>query len=60
MKNTARWRLTTGVLNSFIGGLQSAFGYAKNLDASLNSIRIVTGKSADEMARFAKEANKAA
>ena len=60
MKNTARWRLTTGVLNTFIGGLQSAFGYAKNLDESLNDIRIVTGKSADEMAKFAIEANKAA
>ena len=60
MKNTARWRLTTGVLNSFIGGLQQAFGYAKSLNASLNDIRIVSGKSADEMARFAKEANRAA
>lgn len=60
MKNTARWRLTTGALNAFIGGLQQAFGYSKSLNASLNDIRIVTGKSADEMARFAKEANQAA
>lgn len=60
MKNTARWRLTTGILNSFIGGLQQAFGYAKSLNASLNDIRIVSGKSTDEMARFAKEANRAA
>lgn len=60
MKNTARWRLTTGALNSFIGGLQQAFGYSKSLNASLNDIRIVSGKSADEMARFAKEANQAA
>jgi hypothetical protein len=29
-------------------------GYAKDLDKSLNNIRIVTGSSADEMARFAK------
>ena len=60
MKNTMRWRLTTGALNSFIGGLQQAFGYSKSLNASLNDIRIVTGKSADEMSRFAKEANQAA
>ena len=60
MKNTARWRLTTGALNAFIGGLQQAFGYSKSLNASLNDIRIVTGKSADEMSRFAKEANQAA
>lgn len=60
MKNTMRWRLTTGVLNAFIGGVQKAYGYAKDLDASLNSIRIVTGNSAEQMAEFAKQANKAA
>jgi len=30
------------------------------LNESLNDIRIVTGKSTDEMARFAKQANDAA
>jgi hypothetical protein len=34
--------------------------YAKELDKSLTDIRIVTGKSADEMAKFAKSANVAA
>ncbi|MEE3324397.1 MAG: phage tail tape measure protein [Methanosphaera sp.] len=32
----------------------------KSLDTSLNNIRIVTGKSADEMANFAVQANNAA
>jgi hypothetical protein len=32
----------------------------KDLNESLNDIRIVTGYSADTMADFAKEANKAA
>jgi hypothetical protein len=35
-------------------------GYAKSLDSSLNNIRIVTGQSADEMARFAENASRAA
>ena len=58
--NTARWRITTSAINAMVGGIQQAYGYAKSLDASLNNIRIVTGKSAEDMARFAKEANNAA
>lgn len=60
MKNTVRWQITTGILNTLMGSINTAFGYAKGLDKSLNSIRIVTGRSADEMKRFAKEANEAA
>jgi hypothetical protein len=37
-----------------MGALQSAWGYAQNLDKSLNNIRIVTGYSADKMAEFAE------
>jgi hypothetical protein len=47
-------------LNAFTGAISNAYGYAKNLNKSLNDIRIVTGYSADKMAQFAKEANKAA
>jgi hypothetical protein len=43
-----------------VGALQSAYGYAQDLNQSLNNIRIVTGASTDEMARFAEQANKAA
>lgn len=60
MKNTMRWQLTSSVLNSFIGGIETAYGYAQDLNDSLNSIQIVTSKSSDEMARFAKQANEAA
>jgi hypothetical protein len=42
------------------GSVQEAYGYVKNLDSSLNDIRIVTQKSADDMADFAVQANKAA
>lgn len=60
MKNTARWQLTSGMLHGFIGAVETAYGYAKNLDESLNSIRIVTQKSTEDMARFAQQANEAA
>ena len=60
MKNTARWQLTSSVLHGFMGAIQSAYGYAQDLNESLNNIRIVTEASTDKMAEFAKEANKAA
>ena len=60
LMNTARWQLSSSVLHGFMGALQSAYGYAQDLNESLNNIRIVTGKSVDDMAKFAKEANAAA
>lgn len=60
MKNTARWQLSSSVLHGFMGAVQEAYGYAKDLNESLNNIRIVTGHSVEEMGRFAAQANKAA
>lgn len=60
LKNTVRWQISSSVLHSFMGTVQSAYGYVQDLNKSLNSIRIVTGQSAEEMARFAEQANKAA
>ena len=60
LKNTARWQLSSSMLHGFMGAVQSAYGYAQDLNASLNDIRIVTGKSAAEMDVFAKKANAAA
>lgn len=60
LKNTARWQLSSSILHGFMGTLSSAYGYAQDLNESLNNIRIVTGYSKDEMAAFAEEANKAA
>ena len=60
MKNTARWQISSAALHTFIGGLQSAMSYARGLNESLNSIRIVTGQSAQEMDAFAQRANKSA
>ena len=47
-------------MNKFVGSVQQAWGYVQHLDTSLNDIRIVTKKSADEMDDFAVKANKAA
>lgn len=60
MKNTARWQLTSSMLHGFMGAVQSAVGYTERLNGSLNDIRIVTGQSTDQMAEFARQANKAA
>ena len=60
MKNTARWQLSSSILHGFMGAVQSAYGYAQDLNESLNNIRIVTGQNVDQMAAFAENANKAA
>lgn len=60
MKNTVKWQLSSSMLHGFMGAVQSAYGYAKDLNKSLNDIRIVTGYNTDKMAEFAEQANKAA
>lgn len=58
--NTVTWGISSRIFNELVGSIRRAHGYVKDLDESLNDIRIVTGKSADEMERFAKTANYAA
>ena len=60
LKNTARWQISASIIQGFQGALQKAYGYAQDLNESLNNIRIVTSASVDDMARFAIEANKSA
>ena len=60
LANTTRWQLSSSILHGFMGALQSAYGYAQDLNESLNNIRIVTGYNSDKMAEFAEQANKAA
>jgi hypothetical protein len=47
LKNTAKWQLSSSVIHGFMGALQSAYGYAQDLNSSLNDIRIVTEMSTD-------------
>lgn len=60
LKNTARWQISSSLLHGFMGAIHSAYGYAQDLNESLNNIRIVTGYNTDKMAEFAANANKAA
>lgn len=60
LKNTARWQLSSSLLHGFMGAVSSAYNYVQDLDESLNRIRIVTGQSDEQMAKFASRANEAA
>ena len=60
LKNTARWQISSSILQGFMGSIQKAYGYAQDLNKSLTDIRIVTGYGADKMKDFAVEANNAA
>jgi hypothetical protein len=42
LKNTARWQVSSSILHGFMGAVQSAYGYAQDLNESLTNIRIVT------------------
>lgn len=60
LKNTVKWEISSTMVHGLESALSGAVSYAKNLNTSLTNIRIVTGQSVDDMARFAKEANVAA
>lgn len=47
-------------MNNFTNSVSKAYNYIVKLDTSLNDIRIVTNKSAEEMETFAEQANKVA
>ena len=57
---TAKWELSSRLVHSVESVLSGAVSYVKELNSSLTDIRIVTGYSADEMTRFAQQANEAA
>lgn len=58
--SSIRWGIASRLMNEMVSSIKGSFSYIKDLDTSLNNIRIVTGKSADEMERFARESNRAA
>lgn len=60
LANTAKWQVASTAIHKFSGSIRSAVNYMKDLNESLNKIRIVTGQSTEQMAKFAKEANAAA
>ena len=60
MGNTIRFGISSAVFNRITDSISECYNYVKKLDSSLNNIRIVSNASADEMERFAVQANKAA
>lgn len=56
-KNTIRYGISSSIFNNLSNSIQKAYNYSLNLDKSLNAIRVVSGASADEMERFAEQAN---
>ena len=58
-KNTIRYGISSSIFNNFANSIQRAFDFTKQLDKSLNDIRIVTDKSAESMEKFAQQANEA-
>lgn len=60
MANSVKWSIASSAINNMTGAVQKAVGFVERLDTSLNNIRIVTGKSANEMSDFAIQANNAA
>lgn len=60
IKKLVKYNIASSVINSVTGQINQAYGYVKNLDRSLADIRIVTKQSKEDMAAFAREANRAA
>ena len=60
LANTARWQLSSSILHGFMSSVSTANRYVQDLNETLTDIRIVSGKSAEEMASFAEKANQAA
>ena len=58
--NNARWMISSSVLTGFVSSIREAVDYTKDLNESLTDIRIVTGKSKEEMDSVARSANKMA
>lgn len=58
--NTMRWQITSSILMGITSAAQKTVQHMAELDKALTDISIVTGKSDQEMARFAKTAHTAA
>ena len=59
-QNTLRWGITASIFETASNSIGRAVDYVKDLDRSLNDIRIISGYSAEDMNKFANSANKAA
>ena len=60
LANNIRWQISSSAINTFTSGIQNAWRYTKDMDTALTNIRVVTGKSRDEMDKLAAASNKMA
>lgn len=60
LKNTVKWEISSNIVHGLESAMGNAVSYARNLNTSLTNIRIVTGQTVEDMAKFTVEANKAA
>ena len=58
--NTVRWGIVAGAFQRISNEISRSVEYVKELDRSLNDIRIVSDYNADQMRDFSLEANKVA
>lgn len=58
--NTVKWQIASNMIHGVQSAIEGAISYAKDLNTALNDIRIVTGKSIDDMSKFTQTASKAA
>lgn len=59
-QNTLRWGITASIFETASNSIGRAVDYVRDLDRSLNDIRIISGYSSEDMNKFADSANKAA
>lgn len=58
--NTVRWGVVASGFQTILNSVHEAVTYIKDLDTSLNNIRIVSEYSAEDMRKFSLHANEAA
>ena len=60
LANNIRWQLSSAAINAVTSSIREAWDYTKKMDEALTNIRVVTGKSREEMDKLAQSANKMA
>lgn len=60
LSSNIRWQLSSAAIQAVTSSISSAVHFSKELNKNLTDIRIVTGDSAEQMEKFANQANKTA
>ena len=60
LANNIRWQLSSAAINTVTSSIREAWTYTKNMDTALTNIRVVTGKTREDMDKLAISANKMA